>query len=295
VAIVITGASGHLGRRTAELVLADPARTEPVVLVTRRPEALAELAGPGVEVRRGDFDERAALPAAFAGGRRLLLISTDVLERRLEQHRAAIDAACEAGVEHVVYTSVVSPEPPNPAAIAPTHLGTEEALRESGLRWTFLRNGLYAEFQVPEAAEALRTGTLVHNRGAGAVAYVSREDCAAAAAAVLTAPAGAHDGAIHEVTGPEALDAEALAELYSELGGRPVHAQEISDDDLLGLIAGEDGHAIYGARLVVSMGQAARAGRFARVGDGVPTLTGRPPRTLREVLAAGLPAAQAAG
>lgn len=287
--LVITGASGHLGRRTAEMLLDRPGRTEPVVLVTRKPDALADLAERGAEVRHGDFDDPASLAAAFAGGRRVLLISTDALERRAQQHRAAIGAARDAGVEHVAYTSVVRPEPPNPAAVAPTHLATEEALRESGLGWTILRNGLYAEFQVPEAAEALRTGTLVHNRGDGAVAYVSREDCAAAAAAALAADGTGN--AIHEITGPEALDAGALATLYAEVGGRPVRPVPIADDDLLALIAGADGHAIYGARLVVSMGQAARAGLFAGVGDGVAALTGRDPVTLRDVLAAQLPAA----
>jgi NAD(P)H dehydrogenase (quinone) len=287
VAIAITGASGQLGRRTAELLLEAPDRGEGVVLVTRRPDAIAGLAERGADVRRGDFDDPASLAAAFAGVRRLLLISGDDLERRLDQHRTAIGAARDAGVEHVAYTSVVNPEPPNPAAIAPSHLGTEAALRESGLGWTFLRNGLYAEYQVPEATEAVRSGTLLHNRGDGAVAYVSREDCAAAAAAAVS---GTEGNAIHEVTGPAAFDAAALARLYAELGGRPVEAKAISDDELLGLMAGEDEHAMYAARLVVSIGRAAREGRFATVGDGVRALTGRDPRALRDVLSTHLPA-----
>lgn len=282
--LVVTGGAGHLGRRTVELLLADSGDREPIVLVTRRPDAVADLAQRGADVRHGDFDDPATLRTAFAGGDRLLLISTDALDRRLAQHRAAIDEARAAGVRHVLYTSVVSPEPPNPAVVADTHHATEEALRSSGLAWTLLRNNLYAEFQVPEAQEALRTGELVHNRGDGRVAYVSREDCAAAAAAALRTDPG---GGVHDITGPEAFDGPSLAALYSEIGGRPVRAVPVGDEQLLSALAGEgaDGHQMYGARLVVSMGQAAREGRFAKVSDAVQALTGRPPRTLREILA----------
>ena len=97
-------------------------------------------------------------------------------------------AAAAVGVRHVVYTSGLNPEPPNPAVIGPSHYATERALVESGLSWTVLRDSLYSEYQVPEAAQAIASGRLTHNRGNGEVAYVSRDDCAAVAAAVVAGP-----------------------------------------------------------------------------------------------------------
>src|SRR3954468_21194238 len=182
--IAITGAAGHLGRLTAQLVL-DRVPPGEVVLVTRRPEAIADLAEAGAAVRRGDFDEPESLGAAFAGVDRLLLISVDVLGNRVAQHTAAIDAATAAGVGHVLYTSGLNAGSELPLVVSHDHGATEQALRDRGLRWTALRMGLYAESQVAAAARAVASGHLVHNNGDGATAYVSREDCAAAAAAAL--------------------------------------------------------------------------------------------------------------
>lgn len=220
-AIAITGASGGLGRSTAErlLQLADPRE---VVLTTRNPAALADLAARGAQVRRIDFTEPDTFPTAFAGVERLLLISTDAVGARLDQHKAAIAGAAEAGVRHIVYTSVPEPVPGNPALVVPDHAGTEQALRESGLKWTMLRNNLYAHMQVPAIRQMIATGRYVTNTGDGATAYVTREDCAAVAAAVLTQdglrgprvrrdrPGGAHRrrprGARREGRGPSGGD-----------------------------------------------------------------------------------------
>ena len=285
--LVITGASGQLGRLVAECALE---RCEPdrLILVTRRPEVLADLSARGPTVRFADFAEPRRLRDAFAGGERMLLISATDLAHRTEQHRAAIDAAAAAGVAHVIYTSMIAPEPPNPAVIAPSHYATEQWLAQSRLSWTVLRHSLYADYQVPEAARAIATGGLLHNRGDGRIAYVAREDCAAVAAAVLTS--AGHEGAVHEVTGPESYDGPALASVYAEVGGRPVIASAIGDGELIGALVGSDAaddHARYGAELVTSIGRAIREGYFARCTDTVATLTGRPARTLRQVLEAG--------
>jgi NAD(P)H dehydrogenase (quinone) len=284
--LAVLGASGHLGRGVAEVLLGD-GRTEPVRLLTRTPDRIADLAARGGDVRVADLDQPDGLPAALAGVSRLLLVSTDALDRRVAQHRAAIEAAMRAGVEHVIYTSVVSPEPGNPAAVVATHRQTEADLRGAGCAWTLLRNNLYAEFQAGEAAEAGASGRLVHNRGDGAAAYVSRVDCAAAAAAVLAGDG--HAGHAYDITGPESLDAGDLAALYGELAGREVESVAITDDELIAAMAGEgaEGHAAYGARLVASFGRAIREGWFAGVSGDVERLTGRPPASLREVLVRG--------
>lgn len=283
--IVITGAAGQLARRAAELVLAASV-AENLILTTRTPAALASFAARGVDVRFADFAQPQSLRAAFAGGERLLLVSATDLAHRAEQHLSAIAAAKATGVRHVIYTSGLKPEPPNPAVVAPSHFATEQALTQSGLEWTILRNSLYADYQLAEAEQALVTGVLAHNRGSGSVAYVAREDCAAAAAAVLLQPG--HAGAVYELTGGESFTADDLATLYAELGRAAVRARALDDAEFVATLVGGatgDDHLRYGAELVASFGRAIRGGFMDSRSAAVAKLTGRAPRSLREVLA----------
>jgi NAD(P)H dehydrogenase (quinone) len=282
--LLVTGASGRLAQRVVEIALkaVPPQR---LILVSRNRSALERFARRGASVRFGDFSDPASLRAAFAGAERMLLVSATDLSRRTEQHIAAIDAAVAAGVRHVIYTSGLSPAPPNPAAVAPSHYATEQRLASTGLAWTVLRNSLYADYQAAEAARAIESGALVHNFGDGKVAYVAREDCAAAAAAVLTGQG--HENAIYDITGPHAYGAHDLARLYGSLAGKTIEAVELDDAALIDRLVGEaggDDHLKYGAELVASFGRSIREGFMASCTDSVRRLTGRPARTLSEVL-----------
>jgi NAD(P)H dehydrogenase (quinone) len=264
--LVITGAAGHLGRRTAELLLGriDPAA---LVLVSRRPGDLSDLAARGADVRAGDFDDPASLDAAFAGGERLLLISTDALGHRVAQHRNAIDAAVRAGVSHVAYTSIPNPAP-GTSPVADDHRATEEALKASGLAWTLLRNALYSEYRIPEAQSALPAGAFHHNLGDGRTAYVSRDDCASAAAAVLAGGAE-HDGQAYDITGPELVGADDLARIYG--------AEAVAVDDrafVAGAVAAGLPEPV--AELLAGFGRAVREGHLDQRSNVVERLTGRP-------------------
>src|SRR4030081_2691465 len=180
--VIVTGAAGHLGRLVTEQLL-ERLAPEHLVLVTRRPEALRELRGRGANVRYGDFDDPGSLRDAFAGGRRMLLISTDAMGRRVRQHRAAIDAAANAGVGRVVFTSIVNPVARNPTGVIAREPGeTEVVLHGSGVAWTMLRFGSFAEIQLPPAATAVQNGRLITNGGTGRVVPASRRGCAEAAA-----------------------------------------------------------------------------------------------------------------
>ena len=280
--IAITGAAGHLGRLTAQLVL-DRGASDEVVLVTRRPEEVADLAAAGAIVRHGDFDEPGSLPAAFAGVDRLLLISTDVLGNRVAEHTAAIDAAAAAGVGHVLYTSGLNAGSALPLVVSYDHGATEQAIRDRGLLWTALRNGLYAESQVAAAARAVASGQLVHNNGDGATAYVSREDCAAAAAAAITG-AGEADR-VYDITGPERLTQAQVAAMVSEITGRPVTAVAIDDDAATQNLTAV-GLPADAAMAYASFGTAIREGVLDVLSSHVEDLTGHRPRSLREVLEA---------
>jgi NAD(P)H dehydrogenase (quinone) len=284
--IVITGASGRLGRRVVEEAL-DRVEPSELILVTRNPGSLADHAERGADVRRGDFDDPETLVDAFAGGDRLLLISTGAFGSRVRQHHAAIDAAVAAGVRHVAYTSIVRPQPDNPAAVVPEHRATEEKLLASGLEWTFLRNSIYADLEAGNQAAALATGQLVTNAGPGRIAYVARDDCAAAAAAVITG--GDHGGRAYEITGPTLLDSADRAALFAELGGSPVEVVQVDDERYATGLAEAAGLPLELARMYASFGRAARGGYLDVLSSDFETLTGRAPQALGSVLA-GAPA-----
>ena len=279
--IVITGASGQLGRGVIEEALqhVDPAE---LILVTRTPDSLAEYAERGAQVRQGDFDDRSSLAAAFAGGKRLLLISTSAVGSRVPQHHAAIDAAVAAGVEFIAYTSIVNPVEANPAGVVPEHKATEEKLRESGVEWAFLRNSIYADLEGDNLAAARATGRLVTNGGSGRIAYVARQDGAAAAAAVIVS--GNHAGNAYDITGPELLDADARAATFADVAGKPVEVVQVDDESWAAGVAAATGLPIETGRMYASFGRAAREGHVDVISSDFEQLTGRTPTSLRSVL-----------
>jgi NAD(P)H dehydrogenase (quinone) len=281
--VVVTGASGHLGRLVAEELL-DRIPPSELVLVTRHPDAIADLGEQGATVRRGDFDDPDSLLPAFEGGESLLLISTLAVGRRVPQHRAAIAAASAAGVRRLVYTSFPKPVADHPVGpIATEHGETEAILQQSGLEWTLLRNATYAELQVPPGALAVAGGKLYTNAGDGRLVSVSRRDCARAAAAVVTTDG--HAGKTYDVTGDKALSQSELVGLLSEVSGRTVELVPVGDRMLSWGLA-RTGAPKPVARAIVAFGKAVREGYYDVVDPAVTKLTGVPPRSLREVLIA---------
>lgn len=284
--LLVTGASGQLGRRVIAHLL-DTCGVAPsrLVAVTRNPSKLSDVAARGVDVRRGDFDEPASLGAAFQGVARLLLISTDALERpgaRLAQHRAAIAAAKAAGVKHVVYTSIPKADE-IPVPFAPDHAGTEQTLVMSGLGWTILRNALYFDNLAFSLPSVLATGKWYSSAADGRIANVSREDCARAAAYALAVRPVANS--VYDITGPAALTTSEIAATVSEVLGKPIELVSVSDDDLLlGMVAAGVPEPM--ARIFVSFDTTTRLGLFSAVSDAVEKLTGRPPEQLRHFLVA---------
>jgi NAD(P)H dehydrogenase (quinone) len=276
----ITGASGKLGRETAERLLELIDATD-LVLVTRAPERLGDYAERGVVVRRGDFEDPASLPGAFAGVERLLVISADKVGQRIELHRAAVDGAVRAGVRHILYTSICNPTESNPAGVIPDHRATEEAIRASGLEWTFLRNGIYADYRVPAIQQAAANGRFVHNWGDGGTAFVARVDLAAVAAAVLATDG--HEGLAYDVTGPELIVAADIAAIASELRGSEVEAVAVDDDTWVAGMVEQAGLPEDVARLLASFGRAYREGQMAQLSSAVADLTGRTPTHLRDL------------
>lgn len=281
--LLVTGASGHLGRRVVELLLERSPGVK-LIATTRNPASLADVAG-RVDVRRADFEDAGSLPAAFAGATRALLISTDAVDRpgrRVAQHRAALAALAAAGVRHVVYTSIPNPEG-SPALVAPDHHATEVALADSPLDFTVLRNNLYTDYLLQAVTGAIASGQLVDAKGSAAVAYVTRDDCARAAAGAL---AGTHTGRTTvDVTGPAAITADELAAIVSELAGKNVRHVSVPPPALRdGLIA--HGVPALFADLLVSFDAATVRGDYAQTSSAVADFGGAPAVSVRDFLRA---------
>lgn len=285
--LLVTGASGNLGKAVvAELRRLGATK---VIAATRTPGKHQELAALGVEEREADFDRPETLPTAFRGVECLLLISTDLLHApdvRIKQHRAAIQAAVSAGVEHVVYTSLPNAHPTEGPSIPDDHFWTEVALFESGLNWTILRNNLYAEVILRFAQFALKTGKLVSATQSQGRSYVTREDCARTAAAALLNATGK---AIYDVTGPASITHDEIASILSHLSGKSIQHVNVTPDDVeKGLVAA--GIPQFAARSVRELDEETSRGYQAIVTPTVANLTGRVPMSVEDFLQATVPA-----
>lgn len=276
--LFVSGASGQLGRQVVERLLDGGHR---VVAGTRTPEKLADLAARGAVVRRVDFNDDASLAAAFVGVDRTLIVSTDDFAVRGAHQVRAVDAAKAAGVRHLAYTSVVSPTSPR-LIVAADHLGTERAIAERFASHTILRNNLYADLLIGALGPAVASGQLVTARGEGRIAYVRREDCAAAAAAAL---ADGFEGArVLDITGPAAVSGDELAAIAAEISGRPVvHLSVPADAWVAGAVAG--GLPAPIAHVLASFDAAAAAGDLASASGAVAALTGSSPASVAAFLA----------
>jgi NAD(P)H dehydrogenase (quinone) len=280
--LLVTGAGGQLGHRVVELLLARGAGK--VIAGSRDPAKLADLTAKGAETRKVDFDDP-ELAKAFAGVDRLLVISTDALDkpgRRLAQHRAAVAAAAKAGVKHVVYTSMTRPEPGSLIPFAPDHYGTEQALKESGLTWTILRTAWYAENLAYTLPAALATGKWVTSAGTGRIPYITREDCAEAAAAALAS--SSTENVRYDVTGPASLTTAETAALVSSAFDTPITVVHVGDDELTKTLSAAGVPPLF-VTLLVSFDANTRAGQFDLVSDDFKRLTGKTPRPLKDFLA----------
>jgi NAD(P)H dehydrogenase (quinone) len=282
--LLVTGASGHLGRRVIELLLESQNRT--IIATTRTPEKLADFGERGVIVRPADFENPASLAEAFAGADRLLLISTDALGvpgQRLNQHRNAVKAAEQAGVSHVVYTSLINPGPDSPVLLAPDHHGTETALAESKMGWTVLRENIYTEVLLGALIQAVQFGGLFNAAANGKAAYITREDCARAAAAALAA---SFEGRrTLDITGPEALSQAEVAALAGTISGKQLDYVPLELEVLIQNMVNA-GLPQPLAEAYASFDTAVAQGRFGAVTNSVEELTGRKPISVAEFLAA---------
>ena len=281
--LVVTGASGKLGKLVIHELLARG--TSNIIATTRTPDSLAEFAAKGVDVRMADFKNPATLPDAFKGGTRLLLISTLDVGSRVPQHGAAVEAANAAGVQHVIYTSWPDPQH-SVAAVSPDHAGTEELILKSGLKYTFLGNYSYSELLMFSLPKALKGGTLYGAAGTGRAAYVTRQDCAYAAAGVLE-HAALHENKRYRISGPKAYSRTELAALVSEITGKKLSYVDLPPEDFKKALV-QAGMPEGFAQMFLSFELAIKGGEIESVTQAVEELSGHSPVSLRSYLESAL-------
>lgn len=292
--IVITGASGNYGRGVTDRLIAQ-GRAEDLILITRKPEKLADRAAQGCTVRYGDFDKPETLAEAVQGAERMLLISGTRVGARVVQHKAAIDAAAAAGVAHLVYTSFIGiDDPANPAEVRHDHIETEALMKASGCAWTMLRDAHYADAMIPMAGPGvMQSGKWFSNAGEGREAMVWRDDCIESAVAVLTGEG--HQGQVYNITGPELQTFREVAAMMAEVTGRPVEYVSLDDEgqyamfDAMGIprrpVDDSEVNGIpWNSDDMVTFGRAIREGFLELCTDDVERLTGRKARSVRQMI-----------
>ncbi len=226
--IVVTGATGHLGRLAIDHLLTRGIAASDIVAAGRNVGKLAEVAEAGVRTAVIDFADATTLDAAFAGADTLVLVSGSEVGQRAAQHANAIAAAQRAGVSRIVYTS--APAATTSALIlAPEHKATEETLTASGVPFTILRNGWYNENYEGTFAQVAATGVYLASTGDGRVASAARADYAEAIAAVLTSDG--HVGAVYELSGDTAWDGAEFAAAASKVLGREIVFESVTSDE----------------------------------------------------------------
>lgn len=231
--IAVTGATGQLGRLTLQALLDRGVPAGNLVALVRDPAKAADLAAQGVQVRQADYKQPETLRAALNGVNRLLLVSSNDFDDRVGQHRNVINAARDAGVGLIAYTSILNADRSEMILVS-DHKATEALLRDSGVPFTLLRNGWYTENY--DLKGAVKNGAILGAAGTHALNPAPRRDYAEAAAAVLSTDG--HAGQTYELAGDEAVTLADLAAEVARQSGQPVAYHDLSADEYARTLAG---------------------------------------------------------
>ncbi|SNR34140.1 NAD(P)H-binding protein [Blastococcus mobilis] len=286
--VAVTGATGALGRRVLQRLSAAEPDDVSLRLIVRDPARAPHVRGasPVVVANPGGYRDGEGLREALRGVHTLYLVSASETEDRVRQHLTAVAAAAAAGVQRIVYTSFVGADRPEPTfTLARHHAATEAAIRSIGLRHTFLRHSMYADF-VPFLATLEDGGAVIAApAGKGRTGFVSRDDLADVATAVLLRDDGTLDGQALDVTGPEALTLAEAARVLADVTGIPAEYRPQTVEEAWATRR-PSGHPDWEIEGWVTSYLAIAAGELATVTDVVPRLTGHAARTVGEHLRA---------
>ncbi len=281
--IVVTGATGQLGRLVVERLLEKVPAAQIVALV-RDPEKAQALAQKGVQVRQADYSRPETLAAAFAGAEKVLLISSSEVGHRVPQHQAVTDAARAAGVKLLAYTSILNADT-STLLLAKEHQPTEAYLRASGVPFTFLRNGWYTENHTGALGAAVEHGAVLGAAKDGRFATATRADYAAAAVAVLTGQG--HENKVYELGGDQPYTLSELAAEVAQQANKPVVYHDLPQADYAKALVGFGlPEGLAGA--IADADAGASRGELNTTSHDLSTLIGRPTTPMSKSVAAAL-------
>lgn len=284
--IAVTGATGNLGRLVVNDLLDREVSPSEIVAAVRSPEKASDLAERGVEVREADYTKPETLDAAFKDIDRLLLISSNAVGEREEQHKNVVDAAEANGVEFFAYTSMLRADT-SPMQLASEHEATEEYIQASDLSFTFLRNGWYIENYTEQLDQALERGAFLGSASNGRISGATRADYAAAAATVLTGTG--HEEEIYELGGDEAFTMNDLAEEVTKQSGTEVVYRDLSPAEYERALV-EAGVPEAQAAVFADSDRGIAEGHLYTESDDLHQLIGRPSTPLEDAVADALEA-----
>ena len=290
--IIITGATGRLGHLIVERLL-DRVPADQVGVSVRDAKKADDLTAHGVRVRQADFDEADSLRHAFEGAAQVLIVSSNARASGgdpLAQHRTAIDAAKAVGARRIVYTSHMAASATSAFPPARDHAATATMLAQSGLAWTALRHGFYAESGLMMNGDGLKAG-LISAPADCKISWTTPADLAEADAIVL-ADEGRFDGPTPPLTASQAIDLDELAAIAADVFGKPVSRKVLPDDEFRARMAAR-GAPEGVVKMALGLYLAARNGEFAAVDPTLEQLVGRSSSMMRDVITASLASAKA--
>jgi NAD(P)H dehydrogenase (quinone) len=282
--ILVTGASGHLGRLVIDALL----KTQPasqIVAAARNTAKVKDLAARGVSVREADYDRPGTLDAALAGIDKVLLISSSEIGKRTRQHKAVIESANRGGVKLIAYTSVLHADT-SVLGLAEEHRQTEEALRASGVQFVLLRNGWYTENYAASIPSAIEHGAFLGSAKDGRISSATRQDYAEAAAAVLLSSEDLA-GSIFELSGDASYTLADLAAEVSRQSGKTVVYKDLPAEEYRAVLVGA-GLPEPIAALLADSDVGASKGALFDDSHALSRLIGRPTTSLATVIASTL-------
>lgn len=230
--IAITGASGQLGRLVIKHLIAQQVPAQEIIAVVRDPQKVDDLKKLGIQIKQGDYNKPETLKTALAGANRILLISSNEIGKRLEQHQAVVDAAKILKPELIAYTSILKADT-STLSLAQEHLATENYIAQSGLNYSFLRNGWYIENYTMSLPSILEHQTVFGAAEDGKIAAATRNDFALAAAKILTS---SNPKKIYELAGDQAFTLSDFAKAVSEVYNKDVKYQNLPEEDFKKLL-----------------------------------------------------------